>query len=257
MDLGLQDKRFLIGGASKGLGRAVAEALAAEGAKVLLASRDAAALQRVADGLGDRAAGVIAVDIADPDAVDRVAAAVDGRLGGLDGLLINAGGPPPGDVLGLSDEQWLQAYQLLLGGPIRLLRALVPKMADPSSILFVTSTTVRQPIVDLDTSNILRPGVAAMAKVLARELGPKIRVNSLAPGRFDTDRVRSLDELRAQTLGVSAAEQKVEMSRTIPLGRYGDPAEFGRLAAFLLSPAASYVSGISVQADGAMVTAIP
>jgi 3-oxoacyl-[acyl-carrier protein] reductase len=257
VDLGLQDKRFVIGGASKGLGRAVAEALAGEGARVLLVSRDEAALNAVASGLGDRAAGVVAVDVANPGAVDKVAAAVDEKLGGLDGILINAGGPPGGEVLGLTDEQWLNSYQLLLGGPIRLLRALVPKIEGEGSILFITSSSVRQPIPNLDTSNVLRPGVAALAKVLARELGPKIRVNSLAPGRFDTGRVRSLDESRAQARGVTPEQQKAEMEKTIPLQRYGDPAEIGRVGAFLLSPAASYISGVSLQADGAMVTAIP
>lgn len=257
MDLGLRDKRFLIGGASKGLGRAVAETLAAEGARVVLVSRDAASLKEVAAGIGDRCAGYVAADIADPAAVEHLVAAVEGMLGGLDGLLINAGGPPPGEVLGLTDEQWLGAYQLLIGGPIRLLRALAPKMSDGGSVLFITSTSVRQPIPNLDTSNVLRPGVAAMAKVLARELGPAIRVNSLAPGRFDTDRIRTLDASRAQALGITVDQQKEEASKAIPLGRYGEPVEIGRIGAFLLSPAASYLSGISVQADGAMVTAIP
>lgn len=257
MDLGLQDKRFVIGGGSKGLGRAVAEALAAEGARVLLVSRDEASLQAVGSGLGDRFAGYVAVDIADPGAVDAISSAVDSELGGLDGILINAGGPPGGEVLALTDEQWLNSYQLLLGGPIRLLRALTPKIESEGSVLFITSSSVRQPIPNLDTSNVLRPGVAALAKVLARELGPRIRVNSLAPGRFDTDRVRSLDEARAKGRGVSVEQQKEETAKTIPLGRYGDPAEIGRVGAFLLSPAASYLSGISVQADGAMVTAIP
>jgi 3-oxoacyl-[acyl-carrier protein] reductase len=257
VDLGLKDKRFVIGGASKGLGRAVAQALAAEGARVLLVSRDAAALRTVADGLGDRAAGFVAVDVAEPAAAGAISLAVDEQLGGLDGILVNAGGPPGGEVLGLTDEQWLNSYQLLLGGPIRLLRALVPKIEGEGAILFITSSSVRQPIPNLDTSNVLRPGVAALAKTLARELGPKIRVNSLAPGRFDTDRVRSLDEARAKGRGVTAEQQKTEMSKTIPLGRYGDPAEIGRVGAFLLSPAASYISGISLQADGAMVTAIP
>ncbi|MEZ4498983.1 MAG: SDR family oxidoreductase [Thermomicrobiales bacterium] len=197
------------------------------------------------------------VDIAEPGAVDKVAAAVDNQLGGLDGILINAGGPPPGDVLNVTDEQWLGAYQSLIGGPIRLLRELTPRMTNGGAVLFVTSSSVRQPIPGLDTSNVLRPGVAAMAKVLARELGPSIRVNSLAPGRFDTDRVRSLDEGRAKARGVTVAQQVADMSAQIPLGRYGEPAEFGRVGAFLLSPAASYLSGISVQADGAMVTSIP
>jgi len=257
VDLGLRDKRFVIGGASKGLGRAVAEALAAEGARVLLVSRDEAALNTVAAGLGDRAAGVVAANVADPEAVEKISAAVDQTLGGLDGILINAGGPPGGDVLSLTDEQWLDSFHLLIGGPIRLLRVLVPKIEGEGAILFITSTSVRQPIPNLDTSNVLRPGVAALAKVLARELGPKIRVNSLMPGRFNTDRIRWLDQDRAQAQGITVEEQKAAASQQIPLGRYGEPVEIGRVGAFLLSPAASYVSGVALQADGAMVTALP
>ncbi|HET7095460.1 MAG TPA: SDR family oxidoreductase [Thermomicrobiales bacterium] len=256
MDLGLQDRVYVVGGGSKGLGRAVAGALVGEGARVLLVSRDADALARAVAELGERARSV-AVDVADPDAADAIGAAVDREFGRLDGVLVNAGGPPPGTVLALTDAQWRQSYELLLGGPIRLLRTLVPKMDGGGAILFITSSSVRQPIPNLDTSNVLRPGVAAMAKVLARELGPKIRVNSLAPGRFDTDRVRTLDKGRAEAQGISVEQQVAQMSKTIPLGRYGEPEEMGRIGAFLLSPAASYLSGISVQADGAMVTAIP
>lgn len=256
MDLGLAGKKFLVGGGSRGLGRAVAETLAAEGAHVLLMSRTAESLQTVAGRIGPNAY-TVAVDIADPGAVDTIVSAVDEKLGGLDGILINAGGPPPGEVLGLTDEEWLGAFEMLMGGPIRLLRALTPKMVNGGAVLFITSSSVRQPIPNLDTSNVLRPGVAAMAKVLARELGPSIRVNSIAPGRFDTDRVRSLDEGRAKARGVSVEVQKEEMSKAIPLGRYGEPEELGRVGAFLLSPAASYISGVSLQADGAMVTSIP
>jgi 3-oxoacyl-[acyl-carrier protein] reductase len=256
MDLGLQDRRYLIGGASRGLGRAVAEALAAEGAKVLLMSRSDEALGEVARGIGPNAS-TVAVDIADPGGVERVVAAVDAELGGLDGVLINAGGPPPGDVLSLTDEQWLQSYELLIGGPIRLLRALVPKIEGDGAILFITSSSVRQPIPGLDTSNVLRPGVAALAKVLSRELAPRIRVNTMGPGRFNTDRIRQLDAVRAEKQGTTPEKIGEEMSKAIPAGRYGDPAEIGKVGAFLLSPAASYVSGVAMMVDGGMVTALP
>jgi 3-oxoacyl-[acyl-carrier protein] reductase len=256
MDLGLTGKRFLIGGGSRGLGKAIAQVLSDEGARVLLMSRDEESLKKAAADIGANASHV-AVDIASPGAVETLTRAVDEKLGGLDGILINAGGPPPGEVLGVTDEQWAQSFELLIGGPIRVLRALTPKIEGEGAVLFITSSSVRQPIPNLDTSNVLRPGVAAMAKVLARELGPKIRVNSLAPGRFDTDRVRSLDKGRAEAQGITIEQQVAQMNKTIPLGRYGEPEEMGRIGAFLLSPAASYLSGISVQADGGMVTAIP
>ena len=257
VDLGLKDKLYVVGGGSKGLGRGIAEALVAEGGRVLLLSRNEESLNRAVADLGPAARGV-AADMADAGTAEQVASEVDAAFGGrLDGVVINAGGPPAGKALELSEEQWLASYQLLIGGPLRLLRALVPRINPGGAILFVTSTSVRQPIPNLDSSNVLRPGVAALAKSLARELAPAIRVNSLAPGRFDTDRIRTLDAGRAQALGVSQEQVASESSKEIPLGRYGEPIEFGRFAAFLLSPAASYVSGLAAQVDGAMVTALP
>ena len=257
MDLGLKDKIFVVGGGSKGLGRGVADALVTEGAKVLLLSRDQESLDRAVAELGP-AARAVAADMAYPGTADQVADALDADFGGrLDGLVVNAGGPPAGKALELSEEQWEQSYQLLLGGPLRLLKALVPKMDRGGAILFITSTSVRQPIPNLDSSNVLRPGVAALAKTLARELAPAIRVNSLAPGRFDTDRIRQLDAGRAEATGMSLEEVAAESSKTIPFGRYGEPIELGRFGAFLLSPAASYISGLAAHVDGAMVTALP
>jgi 3-oxoacyl-[acyl-carrier protein] reductase len=257
MDLGLRDKVFVIGGGSKGLGRGIAQALVEEGARVLLVSRDEESLDRAVSDLGP-AASAVAADMADPGTAERLAEKIDAEFGGrLDGVVVNAGGPPAGKALELSEEQWLASYQLLLGGPLRLLRALVPKMNRGGAILFVTSTSVRQPIPNLDTSNVLRPGVAALAKTLARELAPDIRVNSMAPGRFDTDRIRTLDAGRAETLGISQEQVASEASKEIPFGRYGQPIEFGRFGAFLLSPAASYISGLNAHVDGAMVTALP
>jgi len=192
LDLGLENKAFVVGGASRGLGRAVAEQLVAEGARVLLVARDGDAVSRVADELGE-GASPLAADLAEPEGIVAVADAVGGAFGGLDGVLINAGGPPPGAALD-DDERWELAFRLLLGGPLGLLRALV--------------------------------------KCLAQELGPMVRVNRLAPGRFDTDRVRSLDASRAEAKGISVEQQREETSKTIPLGRYGKPAELGRVAAF-------------------------
>ena len=255
MMLGLKGRSFLVGGASRGLGQAVAEQLVAEGARVLLVARDATTIQEVAQELGEQAYPC-AANLSEASNIDEVVEATT-HLGGLDGVLVNAGGPPFGPALELSDDQWLEAFRILIGGPVRLLRALVPRMNEGASVLFVTSSSVRQPIKNLDTSNVLRPGVAALAKCLANELGPRIRVNSLAPGRIDTARSRSLDESRAQALGISVEEQRRNVSEGIPLGRYGQPEELGRAAAFLLSPAASYISGVSLQVDGGLVSAIP
>ena len=256
MELHLEDKAFVVGGASSGLGRAVAEELVSEGARVLLVARNADSLQEVALELGERAQQC-AADVSHSSGVDKVAAAALDRFGALDGVLVNAGGPPFGPALELTDEQWLDAFRLLIGGPVRLLRALVPEMNEGASVLFITSSSVREPIRDLDSSNVLRPGVAALVKCLAKELGPRIRVNSVAPGRIDTARSRSLDDARAADSGISTEEQRRNVSGGIPLGRYGEPAELGRAAAFLLSPAASYITGVSLQVDGGLVSAVP
>jgi 3-oxoacyl-[acyl-carrier protein] reductase len=256
VELGLDNKSFVIGGASSGLGRAVAEQLVAEGARVLLVARNADSIQEVARELGDQAEQC-AADLSQTSGVDKAATVAVDRFGKLDGVLVNAGGPPFGPALELTDEQWLDAFRLLLGGPVRLLRTLVPQMNDGAAVLFITSSSVREPIKDLDASNVLRPGVAALVKCLAQELGPRVRLNSMAPGRLDTDRSRSLDEARAQDFGISTEEQRRNVSEGIPLGRYGEPAELGRAAAFLLSPAASYITGVSLQVDGGLVSAVP
>ena len=210
MDLGVKGKTFVIGGGSRGLGRGTANALVADGARVLLLSRDQESVDRAVAELGDAAIGVTG-DMADPGTAARVAAAVDANFSGkLDGLVINAGGPPAGKALDITEEQWLGSYELLIGGPLRMLKLLVPKMNDGGAILFITSTSVRQPVNNLDTSNVLRPGVTALAKTLAIELAPRIRVNSLAPGRINTGCIRSQDKMRAEAQGTTqkhAAEE--------------------------------------------------
>jgi 3-oxoacyl-[acyl-carrier protein] reductase len=252
VELGLDGRAFAVGGGSQGLGRAVAAELVAEGARVLVVSRRPEA---AANELGDLAIPC-AADLATAEGVDAVVAAV-AELGGVDGVLVNGGGPPIGNALDVSDGEWDAAFRTLVGNPIRLLRGLRPHLREGASILFVTSSSVRVPIAGLDTSNVLRPGVAALVKCLAIELGPGIRVNSLAPGRIDTERVRFLDEARAERTGSTAGAVREDNAALVPLGRYGEPAELGRVAAFLLSPAASYVSGAAIQVDGAYVRAVP
>lgn len=249
MKLGLEGSRFLVCGGSRGLGRAAADALAAEGAQVHIVSRTPP------DEIGVGTT-VTAADLATVDGIDLVEDWVRGN-GPLDGVLVNGGGPPPGTALSLDDEAWVGAFVQLLLGPVRLLRAIRENLSEGSAVLFVTSSSVRQPIPGLDSSNVLRPAVAALAKTLALQLAPRTRVNSLAPGRFDTDRVRELDAGRASASGIAIETQRARTSESIPLGRYGDTAEFGRIAAFLLSPASSYINGAAIQADGGMVTSVP
>jgi 3-oxoacyl-[acyl-carrier protein] reductase len=246
MDLGLQDRVYLVTGGSRGLGRAGAEALVADGARVVLCSRDAKALAATAKELGD---SVLAVpgDLSDASVAQRLAATANARWGRLDGALISVGGPPPGSALSIDDATWRTAFESVYLGPLRVARAAVSAMGEEGGALaFVLSGSVRQPIENLATSNGLRPGLAMLAKTMADELGPRgIRVLGLLPGRIDTDRVRELDQKSGRP-----KRQRADFEKRIPLGRYGEPEEFGRVAAFVLSPAASYLTGVMVPVDG-------
>lgn len=255
MDLGLTDARALVTGGSAGLGRAVAVALAAEGARVAVAAREGERLSAVAEEIGGVAVGVDLASEAGP--ADAVARAVE-ALGGLDLLLVNMGGPPPGKFADLTDDDWQRALDITLWSTLRLLRAALPLLSQSArgAVCVILSSSVREPIPALTTSNLLRPGLVGLIKSLVPEIAP-VRINGIAPGRVATDRIATLDEGRALAAGTTVEEIQKQTIARIPLGRYGDPAEVGRMAAFLLSPAAAYVTGAIVSVDGGMIRALP
>jgi len=253
MDLGLGGRGYLLTGASRGLGFAAARALADDGARVLISSRSPDSVTSAAAELGgEPAAFGIAADLADPEAAQELVDAATEKVGRLDGLLISVGGPTPGTVLETDEEHWRTAVESVLLGPLRLVKALVPHLSDGAAIGFVLSTSVRQPIGHLAISNGLRPGLAMTAKALADELGPRgIRVFGLLPGTIATDRIAEIESASGD-----AAAMRARTESGIPLRRVGRPEEFGRVAAFLLSPAASYVSGAMIPVDGGVLRSL-
>ena len=241
MDLGLRDRVYVVTGGTKGLGFATAQCLVDDGAKVVISSRSQDSVETALAKLGANARG-LAADNADPATPERLVHEALSAFGRLDGALISVGGPPGTDALGASDEQWQAAFESVFLGTIRTARALVPHLSAGASIGLVLSTSAKSPISGIEISNGLRPGLAMWAKQLADELGPAgIRVFSLLPGRILTDRMTSL---------MPDPRAREQMAATIPLRRMGDPEEFGRVAAFLLSPAASYLTGLVVPVDG-------
>jgi 3-oxoacyl-[acyl-carrier protein] reductase len=255
VDLKLAGHRFLVGGASHGLGAATARALAAEGARVAGAGRDR---QTLTDALQPLAGIPIVADLSTVDGPSTAVREAVAALGGLDGLLVNTGGPPSGSFAALDDAAWERAIAGTLLSSIRLIRAALPHLRDgqDAAIAVVLSSSVREPIPHLVTSNVLRPGLVGLIKSLVDEI-PPIRINGVAPGRFDTERVRSLDRTRATETGLSVEAVQEQTRARIPLGRYGDPDEMGRVIAFLLSPAASYLNGVIVAVDGGLIRSLP
>src|SRR6185295_13377324 len=199
------------------------------------------------------------VDVRSAEAIDRWVAATIERYGGVDALMTNSGGPPAGAAVSFDDRAWQEAADLLLFSAIRMVRAVVPSMQarGGGAILVSTSSSVKEPIANLGLSTVLRASVSALAKTLALELAAsKIRVNQIIPGRIDTDRVRHLDEVNAKKQGIPTDAAKAKAMAAIPLGRYGDSGEFGRVGAFLLSDAASYMTGATVQVDGGAIRSV-
>jgi len=286
MDLGLRDRVYLVTGGSRGLGFAAAQALVADGARVLLSApheatassaaarlaQDAAAAGPVTAGpvtAGPVTAGPVAwvvADNADPATPGRLIAAARDRFGRLDGALISVGGSPSGTVATTTDEAWRSAFESVFLGAVRLARVLAADLGGGddgdavagsrtgagTSIVFVLASSVRVPLAELAISNGLFPGLAGVVKTLAGELGPAgIRINGVLPVRIATDRVRELDALSGDP-----DEVRARLSKHIPLRRYGEPEEFGRAAAFLLSPAASYITGAMIPVDGGAISSI-
>ncbi|MFF3562854.1 SDR family oxidoreductase [Streptomyces sp. NPDC002574] len=247
MDLGLRDRVYIVTGATRGLGFAAARELVADGAKVVVSGRGekpvADAVARLGGSAG--ATGVVA-DNADLRTPERLVAAARRDFGRLDGMLISVGGPPAGTADVVGDDQWRAAFESVFLGAVRLSRAAAEELGEGGVIGFVLSGSVYEPIPGLAISNGLRPGLAGHAKDLAGRLGPRgIRVVGLVPGSIDTDRARELDALTGDP-----GAARARLTERIPLRRYGTPEEFGRAAAFLLSPAASYLTGLMVPVDG-------
>ncbi|MCS7477558.1 SDR family oxidoreductase [Umezawaea endophytica] len=245
-----------MGGGAAGIGHATAEHLARAGHQVVITGRRADVLDTAAARLRDRTGATVHAlvnDVSEPDAAKAALAEVESRFGALDVLVLNAGGPPPGRILDVGDEQWQKAFELLLLGPLRLARLALPRMAERGfgRVVFVTSSAVRQPQPDLATSVVLRSGVTAAAKLLSREHADRgVTVNCVAPGATATERRAQVLGNRAKAAGREYADLAAEDSAGIPAGRAGEPEEVGAAVAFLASDAASYVNGTVLAVDG-------
>lgn len=259
MDLKLNGKIALVTGSSSGLGFATAWLLAQEGARVAVNARSPEKLDNAAEKIrAETGADVLAVrgDLTEHPAASQVVQAVVGRWGGLDILIANAGGPPPGRFETLSDETWQEALELSFLSQVRLIRAALPylRKSDAPAVLTVTSYAVKEPIPNLVLSNSVRLATIGLTKTLATELGKeRIRFNSILPGWTETDRVQTLMENRAKANHTSVEEEFQRQASESPLGRMAQPEEFAAAAVFLVSPAASYINGVMLPVDGGIV----
>ena len=259
MDLGLGDKVALVAAASRGIGKAVALGLAREGACVAMFSRDRDAIEAAGREVADQTGAdvlALAADVTRVEELERVVDDVLHRWGRIDVLFNNAGGPPPGTFRDADDAAWQRAFELNLLSTIRLSRLTIPSMRERrwGRIVNLTSTSVRQPIDNLILSNAIRSGVVAMAKTLSNELAPDgITVNTVAPGRIETDRLRQVDDATARANGVSVEETRRASEAQIPVGRYGRPEELAAAVVFLASEQASYITGQILAVDGGLI----
>jgi 3-oxoacyl-[acyl-carrier protein] reductase len=262
MDLQLSGKTALVTAASKGLGRATAMQLAAEGARVMISSRGeeqlAATAAAIRDATGAEVASV-AADVSKSDDLDRLLAEAERRLGGIDVLVNTAGGPRPGGFDALDDAAWQEAFELNLLSSIRLFRGVLPHMRAQRSgrIVTIASSSTKQPIDNLMLSNTYRVALVGLAKSLSIEVAPDgVLINTVGPGRIATDRVASLDATRAEQSGTTVEQVRAQTKKGIPLGRYGTAEEFAKVVTFLVSGANTYLTGQSLLVDGGMVRAL-
>jgi 3-oxoacyl-[acyl-carrier protein] reductase len=262
MDLGLKSKVALVAAASRGLGRAVAEELATEGASIVVCARNEKTINQSAAEIADRTnAQVLAVtgDVSVPGDIKRIVESGIARFGRIDILVTNAGGPPAGRFETLSAEEWEQATRLTLYSAIELARQVLPGMKERrwGRILNITSIAVKQPVENLMLSNSLRAAVTGFARTLANEVAAEgITVNNVLPGYTRTERLEELATMMASKQGISAAEFEAKWEQEIPMKRLGEPHEFAALAAFLVSERASYITGTSIQVDGGWVRSL-
>lgn len=256
MDLNVKGKVYMVAAASKGLGYGIAEALAQDGATVCIASRTKADIEQAAQTLHEQTGSEVhasVFDARDKGSIDGWAAEIVEKYGRIDGLVVNAGGPPPGKFDNFDDEAWQAAFELTLMSSVRMIRSVLPTMRQQQSgsILTVTSSSVKEPIDVILLSNVMRSGVVSLVKSLSKDVSSDgIRVNNLVPGRMDTDRVASLDAGAAGRMNITQEEARAKSEAMIPLKRYGTIQEFGKMGAFLLSDAASYITGTTVTVDG-------
>jgi 3-oxoacyl-[acyl-carrier protein] reductase len=263
MDLGLQGKSVLVTAASKGLGKATAQRFAAEGARVVIASRNAEALEKAKNEIvsqtGNSDVAFVVCDMTRAEDIKRLVESAVERNGTIDVLINNAGGPPAGGFDQFSDEDWQKAFELNLLSFVRTIREVLPYMRKQRSgrIVNFTSSSIKQPIDHLILSNTFRVAVTGLAKTLASELAKdNILINTLGPGRIATDRVAQLDRLRAEQLNLSSEEVRASFEKAIPLGRYGEAEEFAKAAVFFASWANTYITGQTLLVDGGMVKAL-
>lgn len=257
MDLKLAGKTIMVAAASRGIGYAIAEQCAREGAQVAIGSRDSQAIASAASALQSATGATVRgyqFDAADANSISHwVAQVKQDFTTPISGLVVNAGGPPPGQFTDFSDEDWQQAFQLTLMSAVRLIRAVLPDMQaqGAGSIVTVTSSSVKEPIDILLLSNVMRSGVTSLVKSLSQSYAAdNIRFNNLMPGLIDTDRLKSLDQQRAEQQSLDVEDVRQQQQAQLPMKRYGQPEEFAQAAAFLLSPAASYITGVTMAIDG-------